>query len=377
MPSSSAAGRRRADVSPDPGGSGRPLRLGLIGSGRIGAVHAANLAAHPGVDFAWVADPVIENARLLQGLYGASATESAEQVLDDGGLDGVVVCSPTPTHVDLILAAVERDVAVLCEKPLDLDLDRARACQRAVGGAARPVMIGFNRRFDPSFAAVRQRVGAGEVGRLEQLAITSRDPAPAPEAYIRTSGGIFRDMTIHDFDMARFFLPGIVQVTAHGANLFSQYIRYAGDYDSAVVVLAGAGGEQVTITNSRHSAYGYDQRLEAFGSDGMLSAENFRPTSVRSYSSSGTGQADAYEPFFLERYAAAYRAELEQFLACIREGTAASPGIDDGVAALELAEAAAESAATGRTVAVSTGADADADAGTTGATETKGQHSGI
>ena len=230
MPSSSAAGHRWADVSPDPGGSGHPLRLGLIGSGRIGTVHAANLAAHPGVDFAWVADPVIENARRLEGLYGARATESAEQVLDDGGLDGVAVCSPTPTHVDLILAAVERDVAVLCEKPVDLDLERARACQQAVGGAARPVMIGFNRRFDPSFAAVRRRVGAGEVGRLEQLAITSRDPAPAPEAYIRTSGGIFRDMTIHDFDMARFLVgEDFVSVTAMGGALVDKAIGEAGD----------------------------------------------------------------------------------------------------------------------------------------------------
>jgi myo-inositol 2-dehydrogenase/D-chiro-inositol 1-dehydrogenase len=319
------------------------------------------------VDFVWVADPLVENARRLEALYGATATESAEQVLEDGGLDGVVICSPTPTHVDLILSAAERDVAVLCEKPVDLDLERARDCQRAVAGAAQPIMIGFNRRFDPSFAAVRRRVGAGEIGQLEQLAITSRDPAPPPEAYIRTSGGIFRDMTIHDFDMARFFLPEIVQVTAHGSNLFSSEIRDAGDYDSAVVVLAGAGGEQVTITNSRHSAYGYDQRLEVFGSDGMLSAGNFRPTSVRSYSSAGTEQADAYEPFFLERYAAAYRAELEHFLHSVREGTVSSPGIDDGVAALELAEAAAESAATGRTVTMGSTAASSPAAGMRGA----------
>ncbi|WP_346768943.1 inositol 2-dehydrogenase [Crystallibacter degradans] len=352
-------------------GAGRPLRLGLIGSGRIGAVHAASLAAHPGVDFAWVADPFIESARGLAAMYGATATESVEQVLEDRSVDGVILCSPTPTHVDLILAAAERDVAVLCEKPVDLDLERARSCQRAVAGAARPIMIGFNRRFDPSFAAVRRRVDAGEIGRLEQLAITCRDPEPAPEAYIRTSGGIFRDMTIHDFDMARFFLPDIVQVSAHGSNLFNGYIRDAGDYDSAVVVLIGAGGEQVTITNSRHSAYGYDQRLEAFGAGGMLSAENFRPTSVRSYSSAGTEQADAYEPFFLERYAAAYRAELEHFLRCIREDESATPGIGDGVAALELAEAAAHSAVTGRTVAVG-GAAAVGPAAATRATESRG-----
>nr|WP_237740797.1 inositol 2-dehydrogenase [Arthrobacter crystallopoietes] len=339
-------------MASDASGSGRPLRLGLIGSGRIGAVHAANLAAHPGVDFAWIADPFVEEARRLEARYGAAATDSAERVLEDGRLDGVVICSPTPTHVDLILAAVQRDLAVLCEKPVDLDLARARTCRTAVAGASRPVMVGFNRRFDPSFASIRQRVAAGEIGRLEQLTIISRDPAPAPEAYIRSSGGIFRDMTIHDFDMARFFLPDIVQVTARGSNLFSDYIQAAGDYDSAVVVLTAADGEQVTITNSRHSAYGYDQRLEAFGAEGMLSAGNSRPTTVRSYTSAGTAQADAYEPFFLERYAAAYRAELDHFLQRVRDGAWASPGIDDGVAALELAEAAVESADTGRTIAV-------------------------
>ncbi|MEO5779530.1 MAG: Gfo/Idh/MocA family oxidoreductase, partial [Arthrobacter oryzae] len=264
--------------------------------------------------------------------------------------------SPTDTHVDLIRTAANHNLAVLCEKPVDLDLARARRClddrARPAPGGRTDVMLGFNRRFDPAFADVRGRVAAGEIGQLEQLTIISRDPSPAPEPYIRTSGGIFRDMSIHDLDMARFFVPDIIEVTAHGSNVFSDYIRAAGDYDSAVITLRGRGGELVTITNSRHSAFGYDQRLEAFGNDGMLSAGNVSPTTVRRYTASAVEQAVPYEPFFLERYATAYRRELDHFVAAVSSGGMCSPGLDDGVAALVLAEAAAASAAAGRTIPV-------------------------
>ncbi|WP_427133665.1 inositol 2-dehydrogenase [Pseudarthrobacter sp. S9] len=339
----------------------RKVRIALFGSGRIGRVHGANLARHPGVELTWVADPFVAGAQELAAMYGARATASGAEVFADGSLDAIVVCSPTDTHVELIRTAAEHGLAVLCEKPIDLELERARRCRDTIlagrkddGGA--PVMLGFNRRFDPAFASVRERVAAGEIGSLEQLTIISRDPAPAPEAYIRTSGGIFRDMSVHDLDMARFFVPDIVEVTAHGSNVFCGYIRDAGDYDSAVITLRGRGGELITITNSRHSAYGYDQRLEAFGSTGMLQAANISPLTVRKYAADAVEQAVPYEPFFLERYAAAYRRELDHFVGAVRSGSTCSPGIDDGVAALVLAEAAGESAATGRTVPVDLGA---------------------
>ncbi|WP_426998371.1 inositol 2-dehydrogenase [Pseudarthrobacter sp. N5] len=332
------------------------LRVALFGSGRIGRVHAANLGQHPGVDLVWIADPFIAGAQELAALYGARATASGAEVFADGSLDAVVVCSPTDTHVELIRSAAEHRLAVLCEKPVDLDLERARQCRNSLKDQASDggptVMLGFNRRFDPAFASVRERVEAGEIGTLEQLTIISRDPAPAPEAYIRSSGGIFRDMSIHDLDMARFFVPDIVEVTAHGSTVFCDYIRDAGDYDSAVVTLRGRGGELVTITNSRHSAYGYDQRLEAFGSAGMLQAGNISPNTVRKYAADAVEQGVPYEPFFLERYSAAYRLELDHFVSAVRSGGSCRPGIDDGVAALVLAEAAGESAATGRTVPV-------------------------
>jgi myo-inositol 2-dehydrogenase/D-chiro-inositol 1-dehydrogenase len=241
-------------------------------------------------------------------------------------------------------------VPVLCEKPIDLDIARVDALREKARSALTPIALGFNRRFDPHFAELRRRVHAGEIGRLEQLTITSRDPAPPTAEYVAVSGGIFRDMTIHDFDMARFFVPDIVEVTARGARQFSAEIAAAGDYDAVVVTLRGAGGELVTITNSRHSAYGYDQRLEAFGDEGMLQVGNVGETIVRSF---GAGEVEAqapYHSFFLERYADAYRLELAAFVDAIRGGELRNPGFEDGRAALLLADAAARSAAEGVSV---------------------------
>ncbi|GAA3698572.1 inositol 2-dehydrogenase [Arthrobacter ginkgonis] len=330
----------------------RRLRLALFGSGRIGQVHARNVAAHPNIDLVLIADPFIDGARQLAEATGARAVQDPEEVFAEPGLDGVIIGSPTSTHVDLISRSAAHGLAVLCEKPIDLDMDTVLACQEQISGHTVPIMLGFNRRFDPHFADVRRRVEAGEIGRLEQLTITSRDPKPAPRDYIAGSGGIFRDMTIHDLDMARFFVPDIVEVTAVGANVFSDDIEELNDYDSVVVTLRGSGGELVTITNSRHCAFGYDQRLEAFGSTGMLLAGNVTPTTVRKFGSEGTEEAGAYLPFFLERYAQAYQAELEAFAQSILTGAAPSPSFEDGVSALALADAAVESAATGKTVAI-------------------------
>ncbi|MCW2131557.1 inositol 2-dehydrogenase [Arthrobacter sp. VKM Ac-2550] len=332
--------------------SSRPLRLALFGSGRIGQVHARNLAADPDIELVLIADPFIDAARALASQTGARAVQDPEEVFAAQDLDGVIIGSPTNTHVDLMTRAAERGLAVLCEKPIDLDLDTVLACRDRVKNATAPIMLGFNRRFDPGFAAVNARVAAGEIGPLEQLTIISRDPAPAPRGYLETSGGIFRDMTIHDLDMARFFVPDIVEVTAVGANQFSDEIRELGDYDSVVVTLRGRGGELISITNSRHCSYGYDQRLEAFGPEGMLEARNLTPTAVRKHDASGTELQDPIMNFFLERYAEAYRLELQAFARAIRSGTAPSPGFADGLAALVLADAAVESAQIGKTVKV-------------------------
>jgi myo-inositol 2-dehydrogenase/D-chiro-inositol 1-dehydrogenase len=310
------------------------------------------VTVHRRAELARVVDPVEAAAREVGERFGAPWSTDVDAVLGDPAIDAVVVASPTPTHVDLLTAAVRAGKAVLCEKPIDLDLGRVDACRAAIGPLTDRVMLGFNRRFDPSFADIRARVAAGEIGTLEQLTIISRDPAPPPAGYVATSGGLFRDMTIHDLDMARFFLGEVVEVTATAANLISEEIREAGDVDTAVVVLRGAGGALCSITNSRRAAFGYDQRLEAFGALGMLGAENQHPTSVRFAGSDRTGAAPPYHAFFLDRYTPAYRAEMDAFVTGVERGTPFSPGFADGRAALVLADAANESLRTGRVVQV-------------------------
>jgi myo-inositol 2-dehydrogenase / D-chiro-inositol 1-dehydrogenase len=328
------------------------MRIGLFGCGRIGRVHAASLAANPRTELAVAYDPFEAAAGEVVAQHGGIASTDPQVILDDETIDAVVIASPTPTHVELLTRAVRAGKAVLCEKPIDLDLARVDACAAELDGVDATVMVGFNRRFDPSMRAVWDRVTAGEIGTLEQLSIVSRDPSPPPLSYVTESGGLFRDMTIHDFDMARFFLGEVVEVSATGANLVDPAIARAGDIDSAVVVLRGRTGALATITNSRRCAFGYDQRLEAFGSDGMLSVANQLPNSVRFSGSGLTEAAEPYLNFFLDRYTAAYRAELDHLLDRMEDGAPPSPGFADGRAALVLADAALESLRSGRAVPV-------------------------
>ncbi|WP_432510773.1 Gfo/Idh/MocA family oxidoreductase [Kineococcus sp. SYSU DK001] len=333
----------------------QPVRFALIGTGRIGQVHAASLHRSEDAVITVAADAVLAGAERTVARYGGRATSDALEAIAADDVDAVVVASPTPTHVDLITAALDAGKPVLCEKPIDLDIARVDAVRDRARSAPTPVVLGFNRRFDPHFTELRRRVRAGEIGRLEHLAITSRDPEEPPSEYVAVSGGIFRDMTIHDFDTARSFVPDIVSVTAVGLRQFSAGIAAAGDFDAAVTTLVGAGGESVTITNSRHAAYGYDQRIEAFGADGLLEVGNVTPTLVRATSAAATASGEPYRRFFLERYRDAYELELAAFIATVRgEDTSAnpSPGFEDGRAALLLADAAEVSAREGRTVAV-------------------------
>jgi myo-inositol 2-dehydrogenase/D-chiro-inositol 1-dehydrogenase len=328
------------------------LRFAVIGAGRIGAVHAATIAAHPEAELVLVADTVADAAARLAARHGARSTGDVAEVYAAPDVDAVVVGSPTPYHVDQIVGAVAAGKAVLAEKPVDLDLARVDECLAAVGDGASRVMVGFNRRFDAGFAEIHRRVAAGEIGPLEQLTIVSRDPAAPPAAYVAQSGGIFRDMTIHDLDMARFLAGDIVSVRAVGQRLDPAYAGLD-DFDAAVLVLEAASGAVVTIVNSRHCAAGYDQRLEAFGPLGSLQAENHTATSVRFNGPAVSGAQGPYLDFFLQRYAGAYRAELDLFVRAIEAGVAPQPSLADGRAALVLADAATRSAVTGEPVSVS------------------------
>lgn len=326
------------------------VRLGLIGTGRIGQVHAASIMSVEGASLSWVADPFIDGARAVAERSGAHATADATELIGSGEVDAVVIASPTPTHADLIRAAVAAGLPVLCEKPIDLDLAAVDALAPLVRESGVPVAVGFNRRFDAGFREARERMLAGEIGEMEQLSIISRDPEPPPAAYVGTSGGIFRDMSIHDLDMARFFAPDIVSVTATGACLFDAGAREHGDFDTVVITLRAASGALITITNSRHCAAGYDQRIEVAGAQGLLQVSN-QPSSLVTRSGAVSVEArNPYPRFFIERYTQAYADELREFLVLVETGRSRCATFDDGRAALALADAARRSAAEGREI---------------------------
>jgi myo-inositol 2-dehydrogenase/D-chiro-inositol 1-dehydrogenase len=320
-------------------------KVAIVGAGRIGRIHAVNAAAHPGLTLSHVVDPVAASAEALARQTGAQVA-GLDAVLEDPAIAGVIVASSTDTHLDYCLRAHAAGKAIFCEKPIDMDLTRARAAADELNGAR--LFLGFNRRFDPHFVALKARLASGVVGALESLQITSNDPAPPPVAYVEVSGGLFKDMAIHDFDMARWLLEEEpVEVFAWGSCLVDEAIGEAGDIDTARTLLKTASGRLCVIANSRRSGFGYDQRIEAFGSAGMVRADNVRESTVETWTDDGA-RADRLQNFFLDRYAAAYREEMDHFADIIEGRALPSVGYADGVAALALAEAAGESLRSGR-----------------------------
>ena len=329
------------------------IGLALFGAGRIGAVHAANIAASAKGRLVSVHDVDAAAARQIAARHGARPAASAEEVLADRSVDAVLIATSTDTHVELITAAARAGKPVFCEKPIDLDIARVEQCRRQIANTDVKVQIGFNRRYDPGHAAVAAAVKAGEIGALEQLIITSRDPDVAPFDYLRTSGGIFRDMTIHDFDLARFVSgEEPVEVLAAGSIRIEPKLVALDDYDSVMVVMRTAKGALIHINNSRRAVYGYDQRLEAFGSKGMITSENLRMTNLRRSTGEATDQAAPLLHFFIDRYFEAYRRELGDFIETVQSGGEPAVGFEDGRRAQILAEAARNSAKTGQAVKV-------------------------
>jgi myo-inositol 2-dehydrogenase/D-chiro-inositol 1-dehydrogenase len=329
------------------------LRIAMLGAGRVGQVHARSISENPDAELALVVDPIETAASGLGGLHGVPWALDPEDAFRDASIDAVVIGSPTDTHIELLVRAVEADKKVLLEKPIDLDLGRIDAAWAAIESKAPFVMLGFCRRFDPSFREVRERAAGGEVGTIRALRIISRDPEPPPASYLAVSGGMFKDMTIHDFDMARYQLGDIVEVQAMGSDNGLSLFAEAKDHAQAIVTMRAASGALCTIVNSRACSYGYDQRLEVFGDAGSLEAGNWTATTVRAHSASQTEAAGPILNFFLERYMLAFKAELAEFIAAVAEDRAPAVGFADGRAALVLAEAANESVATGRAVSVS------------------------
>ena len=325
------------------------LNIGLLGAGRIGIVHAKAITAHPGSNLAAVSDYFPENAEKLAQQYGAAA-RTTEEIIADDSIDAVLIATSTDTHSDLIEAATAAGKAVLCEKPVDLSLSRARTCQSNVAGHGLPIMIGFNRRFDHNFIAMKSALDAGEIGKPELLSITSFDPAPPPIDYVKVSGGLFRDMMIHDFDMANFMMGEAPElISAFGSSIVDPAIGAEGDVDTAVVTLTYADGKMAVIRNSRRAVYGYDQRVELLGSEGMLQANNMLENSVVKSTESGVVEAKPTY-FFLERYMPAYSTEWAAFVEAVAEKKDVPVSLDDGVTALAMAEAATLSRQSGQPV---------------------------
>jgi myo-inositol 2-dehydrogenase/D-chiro-inositol 1-dehydrogenase len=325
------------------------IGFGLLGAGRIGKVHARAIGSNRQAKLVAVADAIEKAAKEISTAYGAEVrtVEAIEKAAD---IDAVVICTPTDTHAELIERFAKAGKAIFCEKPIDLDLKRVKKCLAVVEKVGAVLMVGFNRRFDPHFAAVKKAIDEGAIGAVEMVTIVSRDPGAPPLDYIKRSGGIFRDMTIHDFDMARFLLgEEPVAISAHASVLVDKKIGTAGDFDSVSVILETASGKQCVISNSRRATYGYDQRIEVHGSKGMIAAENQRPVSIELANEKGYTRPPLHD-FFMTRYLDAYANEIGAFIETVTAGGKASPSGQDGLFALKLADAALKSANLGKTV---------------------------
>ena len=330
------------------------INLALLGAGRIGSIHGRNARQHPDVNLVGLFDPYSPNADQLANELGCDQL-TLDDAFDREDIDGILICSATDTHADFIERAANAGKHVFCEKPVDLSLERVQACIDRVSGSTRAIMVAFNRRFDPNFSALQHQIAQGAIGEIELVNIISKDPGPPPVEYIQVSGGLFRDMTIHDFDMARYLLgESITSVSAEASCLVDAGIAEAGDSDTAIVNMTSVNGKLVQISNSRRANYGYDQRIEVHGSKGLLIAENVNEHTLSHYDQQGKHSAKPLY-FFLERYEAAYRRELSQFIQHIGDPSANPiPTLEDGLQSLRLAEAAIQSNETGRRIRMDT-----------------------
>ncbi|RMR33923.1 MULTISPECIES: inositol 2-dehydrogenase [Pseudomonas syringae group] len=329
------------------------LRIAVLGAGRIGKIHAANVATNPRTKLVVVADPWKEGVNALALQLGCETAYDYASAIERADVDAVLIGTPTEFHIELMLQAVRLGKPVICEKPIDMDYERAKAAVDELERLNGRVMLAFNRRFDPDYLRLRRAIDDGEIGVVRQVIITSRDPALAARAYLETSGGIFRDMTIHDFDMARSLLgEEPVEVFAVGNRLVDPTLESIPDYDSVMVLMRTASGRQCHINCCREAVYGFDQRLEVSGSKGMLLNENHRTNSVRRYGAEATDVADPLLNFFLERHADSYKIELNSFLDAVENNSPMPATPRDGLRALRLANCASESAETGKIVSV-------------------------
>ena len=325
------------------------LKFAVLGAGRIGQVHARAIASVPGAELVAIAEPNATAAEAARAAFGCEI-RTIDACAAAADVDAVVICTPTNTHADLIEQFVKAGKKVFCEKPVDLEVARVKQALAVVEAEGGTLMVGFQRRFDPDFMALKSAIDAGKIGDVEMITLTSRDPGPPPAEYIKVSGGIFRDMTIHDFDVARWLLgEEVTTVLAAASVLTDPEIGQLGDYDSVNVILTTASGKHCTITNTRRATYGYDQRIEVHGSKGSVTAENHRESRIEIANADGYLRAPLLN-FFMSRYVAAYANEIAAFVDAVARGVTPPTTGEDGLKALELAVAALESVRTGKAV---------------------------
>jgi len=328
------------------------INVSLMGAGRIGKMHADIIYNHPEASLKFIYDINKDFAKDLASKYEAVVANTPEEAMNNNEVDSVFIASATPTHTEFITMASKFGKAVFCEKPIDLDINKVNECKEKIRDFDVPIQIGFNRRFDKSHSKLQEAKVKGEIGNLEMIIITSRDPEPPGLDYLKAAGGFFRDTTIHDFDLSRFILceDPIVQVTAFGSQLVSDEVKKANDQDTAMFLLKSKKGVLIHINNSRRAVYGYDQRVEIFGSKGMLISNNQTPTSVEKFTNTQTKSQDPIYYFFIERYLQSYKDQFNHFIESIKLNKKPSVSFEDGRRALIIANAAYESFKNGKTV---------------------------
>ena len=323
------------------------INLAIIGAGRIGKVHAQAINNSKIANLVYIYDPDEEIAKKFSVEFNCIVS-NIDNIKKDKQIDAVVICSPTDTHVELICIFSNYKKAIFCEKPIDLDIKKVRKCLETIEKNKTQFMIGFNRRFDPHFQSLKNSLKQDKIGNIETIIITSRDPGLPPINYLKQSGGIFKDMTIHDFDMAIFLLDELpVEIYSSASILIDDQMKEVEDFDTASIILKTLSGKQIIISNSRRSSYGYDQRIEVHGSLGMVSAENQRPVSIEIANSQGFTKPPLHH-FFMTRYIDAYAEEINYFVNSLKIGSEIKPNGIDGLNALIIAEAAKSSLLKGK-----------------------------
>lgn len=329
----------------------KKIKVGIIGMGRIGKIHLQNLCAKiDGVEVTAVVNPSKKGQDFAKNFRVDKVSDDVNILFDNPEIDAILICSPSDTHADYAIRAAEAGKAIFCEKPIDMSLDRATEVVAKVKENNLPMMVAFNRRFDPDFAKVQKSVVEGKIGNIQSLHIISRDPGPPPIDYIKQSGGLFKDMTIHDFDMARFIMGcEVTEVFATGSCMVDPEIGKVGDIDTAMITLRFENGATAVIENSRKAVYGYDQRLEVFGSNGVLKIENPLKTNVTGSDESGT-HSDVNLNFFIDRYETSYLLEMQDFIGALINKTEMPVGGKDGISAVVIADAAYKSLKENRSI---------------------------